>query len=86
MKYKVFLSPKANDFLNKLDTVNKKRVKKNLRDLSNNPTLGKPLAGRLAGFWSLMIGDFRAIYQIKHNELFVLVLKLGNRKNVYDFY
>jgi mRNA interferase RelE/StbE len=52
--------------------------------LSNNPELGKPLVGRLSGLWSLRVGNYRAIYSIKNNELLVLVLRLGHRKNVYD--
>jgi len=84
MNYKVLLSIKSEDFLKKLDKVNKERVGKKLKELSNNPELGKPLVGKLAGLWSLRIGDYRAIYQLRRSELLVLVLKLGHRKNVYD--
>ena len=85
MSYKILLSPKANDFLEKLDKKDKERMKNKLEDLKNNPELGKPLTGRLAGLWSLRTGDYRALYQIRHGELLILVLKIKHRKDAYDF-
>lgn len=85
MSYKILLSPKANDFLEKLDKKDKERMKNKLGGLKNNPELGKPLTGRLAGLWSLRTRDYRALYQIRHSELLILVLKIKHRKDVYDF-
>lgn len=84
MIYKVLLSPKARDFLKKLDKQIKDRIENKLKDLANNPELGKPLVGQLSRLWSLRIGDYRAIYQIKNSELLILVLNIGHRKNIYD--
>ena len=84
MSYKILLSPKANDFLEKLDKKDRERMTSKLKNLKNNPELGKPLTGKLAGLWSLRTGDYRALYQIRHNELLILVLKIRHRKNVYD--
>lgn len=84
MGYRILLSPKSSLFLKKLNKEDRERIERKLADLSNNPELGKPLVGRLSGLWSLRIGDYRAVYEIKHNELLILVLKLGHRKNVYD--
>ena len=55
-----------------------------LKELRTNPEIGKPLVGRLSGLWRLRIGKYRAIYQIRKNELIVFVLRVGHRKNVYD--
>ena len=84
MSFRVLISPKANDFLKKLENPIEKRIKEKLKELSNNPELGKPLVGKLAGLWSLRVGDYRAIYQIRKSELLVLVLKVGHRKNIYE--
>jgi mRNA interferase RelE/StbE len=83
MNYRIFLSPKANDFLKKMDKKDKERIEKKLKNLSDNPELGKPLTANLSGLWSLRIGDYRALYQIKNNELLILVLKVGHRRDVY---
>ena len=83
MSFRIFLSPKAEDFLKKIDKTNRERIENKLRSLKDNPELGKPLTGRLAGLWSLRVGDYRAIYQIRHEEILIFVLKIGHRKNVY---
>lgn len=83
MSFRILLSPKANDFLKKMDKAEKERMENKLRDLKDNPELGKPLTGKLAGLWSLRTGDYRALYQIKREEILVLVLRIGHRKNIY---
>ncbi|HPD81911.1 MAG TPA: type II toxin-antitoxin system RelE/ParE family toxin [Candidatus Pacearchaeota archaeon] len=82
--YKIILEKKPEDFFRKLEKVEQERIVKKFNELEKNPQLGKPLTANLAGLWSLRFGNYRAIYQIKHEELILLVLKLGHRKNVYD--
>ena len=45
---------------------------------------GKPLAGDLAGLWRYRLGSYRIICQIQDNELLVLVLTVGHRRNIYS--
>ena len=83
--YELRLEKPAKRFLKKLkDNEDKKRIIKKFRELEKNPELGKPLTGKLAGLWSLRIGNYRAIYQIRKSELLIIVLKIGYRKNIYD--
>lgn len=82
--YIINLTKKPEKFLKKLDTKEREIIIYKLKQLQKNPELGKPLVGRLSGLWSLRIGKYRAIYQIRRNELLIIVLKLGLRKNVYD--
>ena len=82
--YSIILKSPAKRFLKKLDKTSKIEIIKKLKELKNNPELGKPLVGRLTGLWSLRIGKYRAIYNIKKTELLILVLKLGLRKNIYE--
>lgn len=82
--YKIILEKKPENFFRKLERKEQERITKKFQELEKDPELGKPLAANLAGLWSLRFGDYRAIYQIKHNELIILVLKLGHRKSVYD--
>ena len=82
--HNVVLQSQAEKFFIKLDKTNKERIAKKLRELETDPKQGIPLVGNLAGLWKLRIGDYRAIYQIKNEELIVLVLRLGHRKNICD--
>ena len=82
--YNLLFSKEAEDFLKKLDREIRLRIFKKFESLKENPELGKPLTVNLAGLWSLRIGDYRAIYQIDKNQLFIFVIKVGHRKNVYE--
>ena len=42
---------------------------------------GKPLAANLAGYWKLRAGDYRVVYKIVKNE--VWILGIINRRDVY---
>ncbi|WP_244156299.1 type II toxin-antitoxin system RelE family toxin [Desulfonatronospira thiodismutans] len=44
---------------------------------------GDPLRKDLAGFWKYRVGSYRIIVEIRDQELVVLVVRVGNRKNVY---
>jgi len=82
--FKIKFEKRAEDFFNKLDNSSKIIVGKKIEKLKQNPELGKPLTANLAGLWSLRIEKYRAIYQIKKEELIIFILKLGHRKGVYE--
>lgn len=83
MTFTVLLHPKAARELDRLENQTKRRVRENLKELRNNPDkIGKRL--RPSDFWSLRIGDYRAIYEIDSAERRVIILFVGHRSKVYD--
>jgi mRNA interferase RelE/StbE len=44
---------------------------------------GKPLHGEKRGLWRYRVGDYRPICDIQDEQITVLVLTLGHRKDVY---
>src|SRR3989344_5183444 len=84
MIYKVLFSEQARDFFKKLDNSVKQIVAKKINQLSQDPKLGKPMTGELAGSWSLRTDKYRILYKIIHQELLILVVEMRHRKNVYD--
>lgn len=46
-------------------------------------TTGKALTGPLGGLWRYRVGDFRVICEIQDGALRILVVQLGNRREVY---
>lgn len=82
MTFEIVLTNEAENFIKKCDKDIRNRILKSLRRLEDDPEIGKPLTSILTGLWSLRIGDYRAIYQIKNNKLTVVVIKIGHRKNV----
>jgi len=43
----------------------------------------EPLKEDLAGFYKLRTGDYRAIYELLHEERIILVHEIGHRREIY---
>ena len=83
MAFTILLHPKAAKELERLEDALKTRVKERLRELKDNPeSIGKAL--KPSDFWSLRIGDYRAVFEIDHSKKHAIVLFIGHRKKVYD--
>ena len=51
--------------------------------LENPRATGKALTGPLGGFWRYRIGDCRVICDLQDGALRVLVVLVGNRREIY---
>jgi mRNA interferase RelE/StbE len=73
--------------LRKLDKPSARRILDFMEErvaLREDPrSTGKALTGPLGGLWRYRVGDFRVICEIQDGALRVLVLELGNRREVY---
>jgi mRNA-degrading endonuclease RelE of RelBE toxin-antitoxin system len=83
--FAVFLHPRAARELGKLEKTIQAGIVKRAGELKEKPDkIGKRLEP--SDFWSLRIGDYRAIYQIDRAKKQVAVLFVGYRSRVYgDF-
>lgn len=43
---------------------------------------GQPLRGKLSGYWKLRVGDWRVVYSIGNNEVFILGIR--HRSKIYE--
>jgi mRNA interferase RelE/StbE len=50
----------------------------------NPATFFKRLTGNMHHLYSLRIGDYRLICQIKGTEMVILALHIGHRRDVYE--
>lgn len=87
-KYKVEYSPKAIKSLRKLDKYTRNLIyawiDKNLVDCENPGVHGKGLVENKSGQWRYRVGDYRLICEIKDEEIIILVLEIGHRREIYD--
>lgn len=83
--YKVIWDEKAVDFINKLDNFLAKRIVKLIKEFSENPESKeiKRLKGENA--FRLRAGDYRIILDLDHKDKIIKILKIGHRKNIYEF-
>ena len=61
----------------------RRRLDSAIRNLENDPYIGRPLRGELSGKHSLRIGDYRVIYVIDEDENLVILYTVKHRKKVY---
>ena len=87
MTWRIDLTESAKKQLSKLDPPAAKRITTFLRErvaTSANPrSTGKVLTGPLGGLWRYRAGDYRIVCDIQDNALRVLVIRIGNRREVY---
>ena len=87
MIWQIKVSDQAKKELAKIDKTHARRILSFLRDriaTSDNPQyLGKALKGQYATLWRYRIGDYRIICDFNNDELIVLILRVGHRKDVY---
>jgi mRNA interferase RelE/StbE len=73
--------------LRKLDKQTARRIvdfmDERIAGLENPRSKGKALNGPLGGFWRYRVGDCRVICDIQNGALRVLVVQVGNRREIY---
>lgn len=88
MAWKVELDRAAERDLDKLDSQIAKRILlflyKRVAILDDPRSIGEALKGsKLGEFWKYRVGDYRIIADIEDAQLNILVVKIGNRREVY---
>jgi len=84
MAYTILLAPPAERQLKAFTPPVQKRLIRRLKTLRDNPRPQgvKKLAGE-ENLFRVREGDYRIIYTIEDKELIVLVVKIGDRKEIY---
>ncbi|MHB8670187.1 MAG: type II toxin-antitoxin system RelE family toxin [Acidimicrobiales bacterium] len=85
MTYTVTLAPSAARQLRKFDPDVRRRIQAAIELLAvepRPPAATRPVGG--SGEWRVRTGNYRIVYEINDNELVVLVLRMGHRRQVYD--
>jgi mRNA interferase RelE/StbE len=88
MAWRIELDPAAERELGKIDPQHARRILAFLRDrlaaLDDPRSIGETLKGsRLEVFWKCRVGDYRIIASIEDGALRILVVRIGNRREVY---
>lgn len=87
MKYTIRTTSRFDREFKKLDRYTKLMIKgwidKHLTDCDNPRAFGKRLTADQKGQWRYRIGDYRLICNIEDNELIILALSIGHRREVY---
>ena len=88
MAWRIELTATAVKQISKLDKSEAKRITSFLRQrlatLDDPRSTGKALTGpQLGAYWRYRVGDYRIICDIQDDALCILVIEVGNRRDVY---
>jgi mRNA interferase RelE/StbE len=88
MAWRVELAPAAERELDKIDPQIARRIlaflHSRVAQLDDPRSVGEALKGsKLGEFWKYRVGDYRIIASIEDGALRILVVKIGNRRDVY---
>jgi mRNA interferase RelE/StbE len=88
MAWRVELDSAAERELDKADPQTARRILSFLHgrvaQLDDPRSIGEALKGaKLGTFWKYRVGDWRIIASIEDNTLRILVVRIGNRREVY---
>ena len=84
-RYVVKIGPAAKKDFRKLPRDVQRKIKPIIDNLRDNPRpAGVESIKGIKGAYRLRVGSFRVVYQVKDWEVVVLVLRIGDRKEVYD--
>ncbi|MCU0666262.1 MAG: type II toxin-antitoxin system RelE/ParE family toxin [Candidatus Omnitrophica bacterium] len=85
MAYRVVYLDSVEADLKKIDKSTVKKILSRIETyLVEDPkALGKPLKGGFEGYWRYLWGDCRVIYKIAEQEILIIILRIGNRKDIY---
>lgn len=84
MNWTIRFTPSAAKAIRKLDPEIRRRVRRALELLTEEPERGKPLQLTLKGLRSWRTGDFRIVYRIVERRIEVIVIAVGHRRDVYS--
>jgi addiction module RelE/StbE family toxin len=78
----LFASKKFQKQFSKLPRDIQKVIDKEIQKLRNDSSTGEPLKGDLEELRSIHIDDYRLVYSVKENTVYLAVV--GHRSHVYD--
>ena len=88
MSYHVETTTRFDKEFKKLDKYTQQMMKswivKKLQNCENPRAHGKGLTANKSGQWRYRIGDYRLLCLIQDQELIILALALGHRRDIYS--
>lgn len=86
MAYTIQFKPLALRQLEKLPRDVQKKLAAKIETLRNDPfPPGFKKMAAIPDAWRVRVGDYRIVYRVHQRALLILVLTVGNRKDVYRY-
>ena len=86
MAYRIQYSPEAGKVLTSMERSTAQRIVQKINELAEDPRNAgnvKALKGKLKHIYRLRVSDYRVLYHLKDEMFLILILEIGNRKDIY---
>jgi mRNA interferase RelE/StbE len=84
MPYQVKFTNSVSEVARNFPPEIKKAAKAALKELAENPDLGKELQTELSSFRSYRFKRYRIVYSVDAKNKFVVVWAIGHRRDIYE--
>lgn len=82
--FKLHISSEAEKEIKKIKKLYQDSVIEALKELEDDPFIGKPLTRELTSYFAYKIGPFRLIYKINVTDKTVEIVSAGHRSTIYN--
>ncbi len=83
MSFSIKIKASAAKSLSRIPTAERSRLIQAIDRLRREPLAGGTLKGEFSGLRRLRVGDYRIVYEVLHEQITVLVVRIGHRREVY---
>lgn len=84
MPYSIIYTSSAAKALRKVDRMTARRLVQGIEKLANDPRpQGCVQLKGGDGEFRIRVGDYRIVYEVEDEQLIILVLRLGHRREIY---
>ncbi|WP_428102056.1 type II toxin-antitoxin system RelE family toxin [Candidatus Rariloculus sp.] len=83
MSFSIRIKESAAKELRRVAKPDRTRIVAAIDRLAETPHLGASLKGGLRGLRRLRVGDYRVLYEVRDDELIVLVIRVAHRRDAY---
>lgn len=82
MTYSIKIKASAAKALGRVPPEARRRLIEAIDRLADEPAAGGTLKGEFSGLRRLRVDDYRIVYEVMDNELTILVVRIGHRRDV----
>ncbi|OGM25896.1 hypothetical protein A2962_00425 [Candidatus Woesebacteria bacterium RIFCSPLOWO2_01_FULL_39_61] len=82
--YELRISAQARKRLKQISKRRQAAVLSAIREIKEDPFIGKPLTRELTGRFSYKLGVFRIIYKVNKKDKIIEIITVGHRVTVYN--
>jgi mRNA interferase RelE/StbE len=83
LSFSIKIKASAAKSLSRIPKAERSRLIQAIDRLRREPLAGGTLKGEFSGLRRLRVGDYRIVYEVLHEQVTVLVVRIGHRREVY---